>query len=92
MRDFEKISYEQFCKDVKEDKNLYDSYKLPIRDSIGTAGYDIFLLEDFEIKPGEIVKLPKENKIVNFKAGDAVVQGIFMKILTTKSDNILGIE
>lgn len=33
MRDFEKISFEQFSKDVKEDKNLYNEYKLPIRDS-----------------------------------------------------------
>lgn len=148
MRDFEKISFKQFCKDVKEDKELYDSYKLPIRDSVGTAGYDIFLLEDLEIKPGEIVKLPtgvksyfendevllivvrsstgfkynirmvnqvgvidadyynnKDNeghifikiqnegdKTVNFKAGDAVAQGIFMKYLTTDSDSNLGIE
>lgn len=39
MRDFEKISFEQFCKDVSNDKNLYDSYKLPVRDSKLTAGY-----------------------------------------------------
>ena len=56
MRDFEKISFEQFCKDVSNDKNLYDSYKLPVRDSKLTAGYDIYLLEDLELKP--IVKLP----------------------------------
>ena len=58
MRDFEKISYEQFCKDIKEDRGMYDNYKLPIRDSKSTAGYDIFLLEDIEIKPNEIIKLP----------------------------------
>ena len=58
MRDFEKISYEQFCKDVCNDKNLYDNYKLPVRDSKLTAGYDIYLLEDLELKPNEIVKLP----------------------------------
>lgn len=58
MRDFEKISYKQFCKDVCNDKNLYDNYKLPVRDSKLTAGYDIYLLEDLELKPNEIVKLP----------------------------------
>lgn len=58
MRDFEKISFEQFCKDIKEDKELYDNYKLPIRDSIASAGYDLFLIEDLELQPNEIVKLP----------------------------------
>ncbi len=58
MRDFEKISFEQFCKDVCNDKKLYDSYKLPIRDSKQTAGYDIYLLEDLKLEPNEIVKLP----------------------------------
>lgn len=58
MRDFEKISFEQFCKDVCNDKLLYENYKLPIRDSKMTAGYDIYLLEDLTLKPNEIVKLP----------------------------------
>lgn len=58
MRDFEKISFEQFIKDIRNDKDLYDNYKLPIRDSKLTAGYDFFLLENLEIKPGEIVKIP----------------------------------
>lgn len=58
MRDFEKISFEQFSKDICNNKNLYNNYKLPIRDSKLTAGYDIFLLEDLELKPNEIVKLP----------------------------------
>ena len=58
MRDFEKISFEQFCKDVCNDKKLYDNYKLPVRDSKLTAGYDIYLLQDLELKPNEIIKLP----------------------------------
>ena len=58
MRDFEKISFEQFSKDVCNNKTLYNKYKLPIRDSKLTAGYDIFLLKDLELKPNEIVKLP----------------------------------
>lgn len=148
MRDFEKISFEQFCKDVKNDKELYNNYELPTRDSTSTAGYDIFLLEDIEIKPNEIIKIPtgiksyfeddevlllvvrsstgfkynirlvnqvavidadyynnKDNeghmfiKIQNhgdetykFKAGQALAQGIFMKYLTTDSDNRINIE
>lgn len=148
MRDFEKISFEQFCKDIRNDKELYNSYKLPIRDSKKTAGYDIYLLEDLEIKPNEIVKLPtgiksyfnddevllivvrssmgfkhnirlvnqvgiidadyynnKDNEghifikiqnegeeIVKLPAKTAVAQGIFVKYLTTNSDQDLGLE
>ena len=40
MRDFEKISFEQFKKDIADDRNLYNEYKLPQRDSDSTAGYD----------------------------------------------------
>ena len=29
-----------------------------MRDSKRTAGYDIYLLEDIELKPNDIVKLP----------------------------------
>ncbi len=58
MRDFEKISFKQFAKDIKEDKKLYEEYKLPIRDSKATAGYDLFLINDIEIKPNEIIKIP----------------------------------
>lgn len=49
MRDFEKISFEQFKKDVKDDMNLYKEYLLPQRDSDSTAGYDIYLLEDLTL-------------------------------------------
>ena len=142
MRDFEKISFKQFAKDVKDDKDLYESYILPTRSSKSTAGYDFHLIEDLTIKPGEIVKVPTGVKSffgedetlliidrsktgfkynirmvnqvgvvdadyynnpdneghlffkvqnegteeVSFKAGDAVVQGLFMKYLTTDSD------
>lgn len=148
MRDFEKISFEQFCKDVNENKELYKNYKLPTRDSKLTAGYDIYLLEDLELKPNEIVKIPtgiksyfeedevllivvrsstgfkhnirlvnqvgvidadyydnksneghifikiqnEGNKTVHFKSGEAIVQGIFIKYLITKSDIELGVK
>ena len=58
MRDFEKISFNQFKKDIKDNKELYDSYPLPKRNSKSTAGYDIYLLEDLSIKPNEIKKIP----------------------------------
>ena len=58
MRDFEKISFEQFKKDIKDDKELYESYKLPNRESTAAAGYDLFLVENLTIAPNEIVKIP----------------------------------
>lgn len=57
-RGFEKISFEQFKKDVKDDKNIYDNYKLPDRNSKYSAGYDFYLIEDIAIKPGETIKIP----------------------------------
>ena len=142
MRDFEKISFEQFAKDIKDDRELYDSYELPTRSSKSTAGYDFHLIEDLTIKPGEIIKVPTGIKSyfeedetlliivrsktgfkynirmvnqvgvidadyynnpdneghmyfkiqnegteeVTFEKGNAVVQGVFMKYLTTESD------
>ena len=57
-RYFEKISFEQFSKDIKNDKELYESYSLPKRQTKYAAGYDFYALEDFIIKPGEIKKIP----------------------------------
>lgn len=145
MRDFEKISFNQFCKDVEENRELYNKIKIPQRDSDSTAGYDICILNNIEIKPNEILKLPtglkcffkkdevlllvvrssmgfkynirlcnqvgvidadyynnKDNeghiwiriqnegdKTVKFNNGEAIVQGIFLKYLTTRSDETL---
>ena len=58
MRDFEKISFDEFKKDIKDDKILYDSIKLPVRSSKNAAGYDFYLLEDITLKPNEIIKIP----------------------------------
>ena len=63
MRDFEKISFDQFKKDVADDRALYDSFELPMRKTKNAAGYDFPLLQDLTIKPGEIVKLPTGLKI-----------------------------
>ena len=148
MRDFEKISFEQFKKDIKDDIELYNEYSLPKRDSVYTAGYDIYILEDLIIKPGERKKVPtgiksyfdKEEVLLlvvrssmgfkynirlcnqvgvidadyynnkdneghiwlmiqnegdeeyNFKKGEAIAQGLFMKYLTTKSDKSINIQ
>ena len=57
-RYFEKISFEQFKKEIKENKELYEEYKLPKRSTKYSAGYDFYALEDLEIAPGEIKKIP----------------------------------
>ncbi len=53
MRKFEKISFEQFIKDVKDDRMLYDSIQLPKRSTKKSAGYDIRSVEEGIVKPGE---------------------------------------
>lgn len=58
MRSFEKISFEQFKKDIIDDINLYNEYKLPERSTKNSAGYDFFALYDYTLKPGEIKKIP----------------------------------
>lgn len=64
MRKFEKISFEQFKKDVCDDKRLYKEYSLPKRETDFAAGYDFFALADFVIKPGEIKKIPTGVKVL----------------------------
>ena len=58
MRKFEKISFAQFKKDVKDDKKLYEEYDLPKRSTKYSAGYDFEALDDFVIKPGENKLIP----------------------------------
>ena len=58
MRRFEKISFKQFALDIKDDKELYNEYKLIVRKTKGSAGYDFFSIEDFSIEPGEIKRIP----------------------------------
>lgn len=64
MRKFEKISFEQFKKDIKDDKDLYDSYLLPKRETKHAAAYDFFALFDYTLKPGEIKKIPTGIKVI----------------------------
>lgn len=69
MRGFKKISFEQFKKDFKkyinEDKleEIYNSYKKPERATNFSAGYDIFSLFDFTLKPGEEINVPTGFKV-----------------------------
>lgn len=64
MRKFEKISFEQFKKDVADDKELYDSYNVPKRETKYAAGYDFEALSDITIKPNEILKIPTGIKAI----------------------------
>jgi len=63
-RFFEKISFDQFKKDIKDDKKLYDNYILPKRGTKCSAGYDFFAIEEFTIKPGEVKKVPTGYKMM----------------------------
>lgn len=63
MRGFEKISFEQFKKDILDDNKVYEEYNLPRRSTKYSAGYDFSVLTDYVIKPGEIVKIPTGIKV-----------------------------
>ena len=58
MRKFEKISFEQFKKDIQDDKKLYEEYNLPSRSTKSSAGYDFESLIDFVLKPNEVKMIP----------------------------------
>lgn len=61
---FEKVSKDNYISAVKEDyprlnaEEIYESIKLPKRATKGSAGYDFYAPFDFELKPGETIKLP----------------------------------
>lgn len=58
MRKFEKISLEQFEKDVEKNEQLYNEIKMPARETSNAAGYDFFAIYDDVLMPGEIKKIP----------------------------------
>ena len=55
---FEKISTEQFRADVSNIWISYDEIKLPKRATKCSAGYDIFSLTDFKLRPRQSILLP----------------------------------
>lgn len=58
---FEKVSKNQFDKDLKELLNIEGNYEdiiIPFRATKGSAGYDFTCPIDITIKPGEMVKIP----------------------------------
>lgn len=71
-RYFEKISFEQFKKDICDDKGLYESYNIPRRSTKESAGYDFESIIDFTLEPGDIIKVPTGIK-VNMNSGDVLL-------------------
>lgn len=63
MRRFEKISFNQFKRDVIDDKLIYEKYELPSRKTKHSAGYDIASLIEKELMPNESVLIPTGIKI-----------------------------
>lgn len=63
MRKFEKISFEQFKKEVIDSKKIYREYSLPSRSTFNSAGYDFKAITKFELKPGEIKRIPTGVKV-----------------------------
>ena len=64
---FHKVSFEQFKESwddsfpgasEEEIKEIYDQIKLPKRATRGSAGYDFFSPIDFELNPGQTIKIP----------------------------------
>lgn len=63
MRNFEKISFKQFKKDIIDSEETYNSYNLPVRHTNCSAGYDFESILSFELQPGEIKKIPTGIKV-----------------------------
>ena len=59
---FEKVSSNQFNKDLKDLLNIegdyYNEIILPKRATSGSAGYDFVTPIDISLKPGEMIKVP----------------------------------
>lgn len=63
MRKFEKISWEQWQKDIGNDIDVYYAHELPRRETKYSAGYDFRSPIDFVLHPGEDKKIPTGIKI-----------------------------
>lgn len=78
MQKFEKISFNQFQKDVSSEEILYQEYSLPVRKTKHSAAYDIEALSDGILHPGEIQKIPTGLKV-------CMEEGIFLMIVVRSS-------
>ena len=72
MRKFEKISFEQFKKDICDDRQMYEEYLLPKRMSKNAAAYDFFAIFDYSLMPGEVKKIPTGIKSL-FNSDEALI-------------------
>lgn len=64
MRKFEKISFAQFQKDIRDNLMDYEQYQLPKRATKYSAGYDFESLFEMTILPGEVKKIPLGIKVL----------------------------
>jgi dUTP pyrophosphatase len=62
-RYFEKVSFDQYKKDIDASFENYQLYSLPKRSTEKSAGYDFFMLQDLLIMPGDTVKIPTGVKV-----------------------------
>jgi len=62
VAEFKKVSEKQFKEDLKAlldiEDNCYLNVKLPVRATVGSAGYDFYSPISICLKPGEIAKIP----------------------------------
>lgn len=76
--EFHKVSYDQFKKDwintfsEPNDADLrdeavitdaYDTLSFPVRNDVGSSGYDMFSPLDFVLEPGDEIKIPTGIKV-----------------------------
>jgi dUTP pyrophosphatase len=62
-RGFEKISLNQFLKDTNLGEKNYDEIVMPVRKTSKSAGYDISILDDVRLEPGETKLVPTGLKL-----------------------------
>ena len=72
MRSFEKISFNQFKKDIVDDIELYNNFNFPKRSTKESAGYDFESLIDYILEPSETIKIPLGIK-VKLNPGEALL-------------------
>lgn len=97
---FEKVSFEQFQKDVLKNtkiknkiEEIYDNIKLPKRATRGSAGYDFFLPFDIVLKPKDSIIIPTG---IRCQMNDEYVLQIFPRSslgfkFRLQLDNVVGI-